>query len=103
MLYGFTQFSVDWILTMGIPDTMGVLAGASAICILTVSSAILAPRARSALTSLSRRRPSPVRFPQAQARRRTGLTLLLAVYVYGKRVRSFVARHEKLYLSVKLD
>ncbi|KAL8291297.1 hypothetical protein RQP46_002275 [Phenoliferia psychrophenolica] len=61
VLYGFTQFAVSWVTTMGVPHTMGVLAGVSAICILTT----------------------------------------VPMYIYGKRIRSFVARHEALYLSVE--
>ncbi|ORY90710.1 serine/threonine kinase 16 [Leucosporidium creatinivorum] len=60
VLYGFTQFAVNWVLEQGIPGTMGVLAGLSAVCILTT----------------------------------------VPMYIYGKRIRSYVARHEKLYLAV---
>lgn len=61
ILYGFTQFAVSWVTNMGIPHTMGVLAGVTAVCLLTT----------------------------------------VPMYVYGKRARSFVARHEKLYMSVE--
>ncbi|GAA5905387.1 hypothetical protein JCM6882_003145 [Rhodosporidiobolus microsporus] len=33
VLYGFTQFAANWVMDMGIPDTMGVLAGVTAISI----------------------------------------------------------------------
>ncbi|GAA5971354.1 hypothetical protein JCM11641_008320 [Rhodosporidiobolus odoratus] len=58
VLYGFTQFAADWVLSMGIPDTMGVLAGLTAFCILST----------------------------------------VPMYVYGKRARSWIARHEALFL-----
>ncbi|BGP45117.1 hypothetical protein JCM10450v2_000934 [Rhodotorula kratochvilovae] len=59
ILYGFTQFAAEWIVSMGIPDTMGLLAGLSAFCILTT----------------------------------------VPMWVYGKRVRSWIARNDKLFLA----
>ncbi|KDQ58236.1 hypothetical protein JAAARDRAFT_206902 [Jaapia argillacea MUCL 33604] len=57
ILYGFTQFAVNWVVNMGILHTFGILAGVSAICILTA----------------------------------------IPMYIYGKRVRSWVSRHPAIF------
>ncbi|GAA6006971.1 uncharacterized protein JCM10292_000378 [Rhodotorula paludigena] len=62
VLYGFTQFAANWIASMGVPHTMGLLAGLTAICLLPT----------------------------------------IPMWIYGKRVRSWLARHEKLFLIDKL-
>ncbi|GAA6041672.1 hypothetical protein JCM8097_003076 [Rhodosporidiobolus ruineniae] len=61
VLYGFTQFAADWVVKMGVSDTMGVLAGVTAFCIGTC----------------------------------------IPMYVYGKRARAWMARHEALFLSAE--
>lgn len=35
ILYGFSQFSVEWVQNMGVLHTFGILAGLTAICVLT--------------------------------------------------------------------
>ncbi|EJD39081.1 putative cycloheximide resistance protein [Auricularia subglabra TFB-10046 SS5] len=57
ILFGFTQFAVNWVQAMGILHTFGMLAGLTALCILTT----------------------------------------VPMYVYGKRCRSWVARHPALF------
>ncbi|BGP21979.1 cycloheximide resistance protein, Mfs transporter [Rhodotorula toruloides] len=61
ILYGFTQFAINMILKLGIPQTMYMLSGLLALS--------LAPT--------------------------------IPMWFYGKRVRSWIARHEKLFLVDK--
>ncbi|BGO98281.1 hypothetical protein NBRC10513v2_002673 [Rhodotorula toruloides] len=61
ILYGFTQFAIDMILKLGIPQTMYMLSGLLALS--------LAPT--------------------------------IPMWFYGKRVRSWIARHDKLFLIDK--
>lgn len=58
ILYGFARFANSWVADMGVLRTFGILAGLSALCIMTT----------------------------------------IPMYIYGKRARSFVARHHRLFL-----
>ncbi|TFK46315.1 putative cycloheximide resistance protein [Heliocybe sulcata] len=57
ILYGFSQFSVEWVQNMGVLHTFGILAGLTALCVLTA----------------------------------------VPMYVYGKRVRSWISRHPAIF------